>query len=93
MHSIKAKAVNLRALAPALCVSNELPIQVNIFFIMAAGLRVDRVIGYWGVYSYVFTTPYFGGVVFFHTTKPLLQADDVFLWGVFAHAAKILMRL
>ena len=42
-------------------------------------------IGYWGVYSYVFTTPYFGGVVFFHTAKPLLQADDVFLWSVFAH--------
>ena len=65
-------------------------------------------IGYWGVYSYVFTTPYFGGVVFFHTAKPLLQADDVFLWSVFAHcflvngdwlmgllgyAAKTLMRL
>ena len=42
-------------------------------------------IGYWGVYTYVFTTPYFGGVVFFHTAKPLLQADDVFLWSVFAH--------
>ena len=85
MHSIKAKAVNLRALAPELWVSNELPIQVNIFFIMTAWLWVDRVIGYWGVYSYVFTTPYFGGVVFFHAAKPLLQADDVFLWGVFAH--------
>jgi hypothetical protein len=40
---------------------------------------------YIGCFAYFITTPYFGGVVLFHTAKPLLQADDVFLWGVFAH--------